>query len=50
MLAIALSRTNVELTKDVAGPYLCEAGYIAKSKFARLDEIVQMAEKLKEER
>lgn len=43
MLAIALVRDNVELTIDDAGRYLFNAGYIAKSKYARLPEIIERA-------
>ena len=47
MLAIALARDNVELTTDVAGSYLFNCGYMAKSKYARLDEIVQRAKEIR---
>ena len=47
MLAIALARDGVELKPEVAGPYLFNAGYMAKSKYARLDEIVQRAKEIR---
>ena len=43
MLAIALAREDVELSPEVAGNFLFNAGYMAKSKYARLDEIVGQA-------
>ena len=50
MLAIALSRTDVEPTAEVVGQYLYDTGYMAKSKYAKLDEIVQRASELRKER
>lgn len=50
MLAIALARTDVELSRDTSGQYLFNTGYMAKSKYAKLDEIVQQAYKLRNER
>lgn len=50
MLAIALSRTDVELTAEVIGQYLCDTGYMAKSKYAKLGEIAQRAAELRKER
>lgn len=50
MLAIALARSNVELSSDAIGQYLFNAGYMAKSKYAKLDEISQQALKLRKER
>lgn len=50
MLAIALARTDVELSPEVIGQYLFNTGYMAKSKYAKLDEIAQRASKLRKER
>lgn len=50
MLAIALARSDLNLTSENAGRYLFQTGYMAKSKYGRMDEIVQLAQKLREER
>lgn len=50
MLAIALARADVELSPEICGQYLFNAGYTAKSKYAKLDEIVQQAYKIRNER
>lgn len=50
MLAIALARSDVELSSKVIGQYLFNVGYLAKSKNAKLDEIAQRALKLRKER
>ncbi|NCB25667.1 MAG: hypothetical protein EOM62_09380 [Bacteroidia bacterium] len=50
MLAIALARTDVELSLEVIGQYLFNTGYMAKSKYAKLGEIAQQASKLRKER
>jgi len=50
MLAIALARTDVELSPEVIGQYLFNMGYMAKSKYAKLDEIAQRASELRKER
>lgn len=50
MLAIALARTDVELSPEVIGQYLFNTGYMAKSKYAKLGEIAQRALKLRKER
>lgn len=50
MLAIALARTDVELSSEVIGQYLFNTGYMAKSKYAKLDEIAQRASELRKER
>lgn len=50
MLAVALARTNVELTPEVIVQYLYNAGYIAKRTYAKLDEIAQQALNLRKER
>ena len=49
MLALALARMDVELKSETAGAYLFKNGYLAKSKYANLEKIVQMAKELKEE-
>ena len=48
MLALALARTDIELTPEAAGQYLFNTGYMAKSKYARLEEIIQQARELRE--
>lgn len=50
MLAIALARTDVELSPEIIGQYLFNTGYMAKRKYAKLDEIVQRASELRKER
>ena len=50
MLAIALARTDVELSSEVIGQYLFNTGYMAKSKYAKLGEIAQRASELREKR
>ena len=50
MLAIAVARTDIDLTPETIGEYLFSTGYLAKSKYAKLDEITQLAEKLRKER
>ena len=50
MLAIALARTDIELLPEVIGEYLFKMGYMAKRKYAKLDEIAQQALILREER
>lgn len=50
MLAIALARTDVELSSEVIGQYLFNTGYMAKSKNAKLGEIAQRASELRKER
>lgn len=50
MLAIALARTDVELSPEVIGQYLFNTGYMAKSKYAKLSEIAQRASELRKER
>ena len=47
MLAIALARTDVELTTEVIGQYLFKTGYMAKSKYGRLGEIAHRAVELR---
>ena len=50
MLAIALARTDVELSPQVVGQYLFNTGYLAKSKYVKLSEISQRAIELRKER
>jgi len=50
MLAIALARTDMELSPEVIGQYLFNTGYLAKSKYAKLDEIMQRASELRKDR
>ena len=47
MVAAALAREDIELTPEVAGQYLFNTGYMAKSKYARLNEIVQRAKEIR---
>ncbi len=49
MLAQVLAKAGVDLVPTVAGRCLCDNGYLAKSKYAGLAEIVEMAKDLKEE-
>ena len=48
MLATALARTNLNLNSVNSGQYLFDTGYMAKSKFAKLNEIVESAKQLRE--
>lgn len=50
MLAIALARTDVELSPEVIGQYLFSTGYMAKIKYTKLSEIAQRASELRKER
>lgn len=50
MLAIALARTDVELSPQVVGQYLFNTGYLAKRKYVNLSEISQRAIELRKER
>lgn len=50
MLAIALARADAVLSPEIAGQYLFSTGYMAKRKFAKLDEITQRAAELRKER
>lgn len=50
LLAIALARTDIELNERSAGQYLFENGYLAKSKYSVLGEIIERAKILREER
>ncbi len=49
LLSRAVARAKINLTKDQTGQYLVEAGYMARSKFSRLDEIVERAKEIREE-
>ena len=50
MIAIALSKMNIELTEETAGRVLFDTGYMAKSKYGNLTEIVRRAKEIKKER
>lgn len=50
MLAIAIARTDTELSPEVIGQYLFNTGYMAKSKYAKLGETAQRALELRKER
>ena len=47
MLAIALARSGIDLTVETAGKYLFNNGYLAKSKYSSLGEIVEEAKGLR---
>lgn len=47
MLAIALANSGIELTVETAGKYLFNNGYLAKSKYSSLGEIVEEAKGLR---
>ena len=49
MCARALAKEKVDLTVEAAGRYLCDEGYLAKSKYARMGDIVERARELREE-
>lgn len=49
MLAIELARSDVELKTESVGTYLFNTGYMAKSKYAKLDDIVQRAKEIRKE-
>ena len=49
LLARAVARANVKLEKEVIGQYLFETGYVGRSKFNWLDDIVEEAKKIREE-
>jgi hypothetical protein len=49
MCARALAKGKVDLTVEAAGRYLCDEGYLAKSKYARMGDIVERARELREE-
>ena len=49
ILAIVLSKANINLTVEEAGEYLYAQGYMAKRKYAALDDIIQCARKIKGE-
>ena len=50
MLAIAVARSGITLSPEVVGRYLFETGYMAKSKFSKLNEITQQASVLRKGR
>lgn len=50
MLALALVKAKVELQPEPAGAYLADAGYLATSKYAKLDEVIRLAGELRKER
>ena len=50
MLAEILSRQKFDLTEENAGKYFHDAGFIGKSKFAGLRDIVKLAERIREGR
>lgn len=50
VLALVLARSDVELTLTAAGQFLSSAGYLAKSKYGRLEDILQKAADLRDKR
>lgn len=50
MLATALARADVELSTEATGQYLFDAGYMAKRKYAMMEEIVKQALEIRKER
>lgn len=50
ILALVLARSDVELTLTAAGQFLSSAGYLAKSKYGRLEDILQKAADLRDKR
>ena len=48
MLAIATAKSDIILEPESIGVYLNKVGYLAKSKYGNLDEIAEMAKKLRE--
>ena len=49
MLAMELARSDVELKAEIVGTYLFNTGYMAKSKYAKLGDIVQRAKEIRKE-
>lgn len=49
MLAVELARSDVELKTESVGTYLFNTGYMAKSKYAKLGDIVQRAKEIRKE-
>ena len=49
MLAIVASKAEIPLTVESVGAYLCSTGYMAKSKYAGMGDIVDQAKVLREE-
>ena len=50
MLAIVLSKSNIQLEPELVGRYLFDTGYMAKSKYVNLDMIATQALELRKER
>ena len=48
MLAITMANSNVELKKDLIIPYLCENGFLGKSRYGKIDELIKKAQELRE--
>lgn len=49
LLAQAVARAKIELEPDIVGKYLCETGYMARSKFNMLSDVAKRAQKIREE-
>ena len=49
MLAMELARSDVELKTEIVGSYLFNTGFMAKSKYAKLGDIVQRAKEIRKE-
>ena len=50
MLAIALARSDKEINYETSGQYLFDSGYLAKRKYAGLNDIMKMALMIRRER
>ncbi len=50
LLSFVTARANIDLTPEKVGQYLFDSGYLSKSKYAKLDDIIQNAKKLRTER
>ena len=48
MLAVAAAKADIPLTTESVGAYLFATGYMAKSKYAGLGNIVDQAKELRE--
>ena len=49
MLAIVVSKADIELTPDAIGPYLFKNGYLGTSRKEQLDEIAAKAKALRKD-
>ena len=49
LLSHAVARANIKLEKEIIGKYLFETGYMARSKFNWIDDIVDRAKQIRED-